>query len=411
MVVHKIVPRLFTYGREHKMKTVIFFLFVLTCCVIYFYFLKNRNAQPPPNKKDTVRSKGFSPPAATKDATPQSLNVPEKPLDRIGPLRSHVSDGIKIILSSYRLEDPISSLPLQRPEIKPDVVAKVKNHIGDMKEFSSFDELSRLLDDPNVDMSKISKKISMDPVLSNKILKVANSAYFGSNVSVDSINHALALLGLINIKAIMFHNAFSKKLAGSKIQNHPIYQSLWGHAISTATCAFYLSEAFDGLNKGKLYTLGLVHDIGKFIIPEMSGTKNVDDYFMIPYGDKSCIIREDSSFGINHAVIGRIAFENSGLSEQLLKLIEYHHLPSFSSKSSFESKEEDKRYLSALYLANQIAKLFAGEEERSFFSIQPLPFSFGDFVDRSKLEKIFSDERVLSEIAKTKSLTESYIRP
>jgi len=393
------------------MKTVILLLFAFTCCVILFFlFFRNRSTTPR-NKADKVRSKGISTPTLKKEVIPQPLNVSDKPFDRIGPLRAHVLDGINNILSSYQLEDPKSPLPLQRPEIKPEIVAKVKSHVGDMKEFSSFDELSKLLDDPNVDMSKIAKKISTDPVLSNKILKVANSAYFGSSISVDSINHALALLGLINIKAILFHNAFAKKLSGGKAQNHPIFQSLWSHAISSATCAFHLSEAFGGLNKGKLYTLGLVHDIGKFIIPDMNGSKQVDDCFMIPYGEKSCILREDSSFGINHAVIGRIAFEDSGLSEQLLRLIEYHHLPSFSSKSSFVSTEEDKKYLTALYLANQIAKLFAGEEERCFFSIQTLPFSFGDFVDRQNLEKIFSDERVLSEIAKTKSLTESYVRP
>jgi HD-like signal output (HDOD) protein len=393
------------------MKTVILLLFVLTCCVVFFvFFFKNRSTQTPLSKNNNARFQGGSAPALRKEADPQVLNVPDNRLDRIDSLRSHVLDGINNILSIHSLEDPKPPLPLQRTEIKPDIVAKVKSHVGDMKEFSSVYELSKLLDDPNVDMGKIAKKISTDPVLSNKVLKVANSAYFGSSMSVDSINHALALLGLINIKAIMFHNAFSNKLSGSKIQNHPIYQSLWGHAISTAICAFYLSEAFGGLNKGKLYTLGLVHDIGKFIIPEMNESKQVDDYFMIPYGDKSCIIREDSSFGINHAVIGRIAFEDSGLSEQLLRLIEYHHLPSFGSKSSFVSKEEDKKYLSALYLANQIAKLFAVEAEKCFFSIQPLPFSFGDFVDRSKLASIFSDERVLSEITKTKSLTESYIR-
>jgi HD-like signal output (HDOD) protein len=393
------------------MKTVILLLFVLTCCVVFFVsFFKNRSTQNPLSKNNNARFQGCSAPALRKEADPQVLNVPDNRFDRIDSLRYHVLDGIKYILSIKSLEDPKPPLPLQRTEIKPDIVAKVKSHVGDMKEFSSVYELSKLLDDPNVDMGKIAKKISTDPVLSNKVLKVANSAYFGSSMSVDSINHALALLGLINIKAIMFHNAFSNKLSGSKIQNNPIYQSLWGHAISTAICAFYLSEAFGGLNKGKLYTLGLVHDIGKFIIPEMNESKQVDDYFMIPYGEKSCILREDSSFGINHAVIGRIAFEDSGLSEQLLRLIEYHHLPSFRSKSSFVSKEEDKKYLSALYLANQIAKLFAGEAEKCFFSIQPLPFSFGDFVDRSKLESIFSDERVLSEITKTKSLTESYIR-
>jgi HD-like signal output (HDOD) protein len=394
------------------MKTVILLLLALTCCVIYFLvYLRNRSSRPQQNKINKARSQGVSTPASKKEEIPKALNFPDKPFDRIGTLRTHVLDGIKYILSSYRPEDPQSPLPLQRPEIKPDIIAEVKSHVGDMKEFSSFDELSRLLDDPNVDMSRIAKKISTDPVLSNKILKVANSAYFGSNFSVDSINHALSLLGLINIKAIMFHNAFSKKLSGSKIQNDPIYLTLWGHAISTATCAFYLSEALGGINRGKLYTLGLVHDIGKFIIPEMNGSRQADDYFMTPYGDKSCIIREDTILGINHAVIGRIAFEDSGLSEQLLRLIEYHHFPSFSTKPFFESKEEDSRYITALYLANQIAKLFVEEEEKRFFSIQPLPFSFGNFVNRSILEKIFSDGRVLSEIAKTKSLTESYIRP
>lgn len=394
------------------MKIVILLLFVLTCCVIFFvFFFKNRCTQTPLSKKDKARSQRISPSTLRKETDRQVLNVSDTPFNTIDSLRSHVLDGIENIFSSYSPEDPRTRLPLQRTEIKPDIVAKVKSHVGDLKEFSSAYELSKLLDNPNVDMPKIAKKISTDPVLSNKILKVANSAYFGSSLSVDSINHALALLGLINIKTIMFHNALSNKLSGSKIQNHPIYQSLWGHAISTAICAFYISEALSGLSKGKLYTLGLVHDIGKFIIPEMNESKQVDDYFMIPFGDKSCIIREDSCFGINHAVIGRIAFEDSGLSEQLMRLIEYHHLPSFGSISSFASKEEEKKYLTALHLANQIAKLFVGEEERCLFSIQPLPFSLGDFVDRSKLKNIFSDERVLSEISKTKLLTESYTRP
>lgn len=387
------------------MNTIFILLFVLACFLVLFllFYKSKTNPTPPSRKKSNVPS---SP--SRKDSVHAHI-IPDKPLDRNTPLRSHILDGIDYILSSYRPEDAKSPLPLQRHEIRPEIVAKVKAHVGDMKEFSSFDEISKLLDDPNIDMSKIARKISTDPVLSNKILKVANSAYFGSNISVDSINHALAMLGLINIKAILFHNAFSKKLSGGKAQNHPIFQSLWGHAISTATCAFHLSEAFGGLNKGKLYTLGLVHDIGKFIVSELNGNRPVEDCLMIPYGEKTSINREDSSFGINHAVIGRIAFEDSGLSDQLLRLIEYHHFPTFGSNSFYASREEDKRYIAALYLANQIAKLFTGDKEKAFFAIQPMPVNFGNLVNRSTLDEIFSDNRVLSEIGKTKSLTESYI--
>lgn len=358
-------------------------------------------------KKRKEFSQGFDVPPSTPTAIKPS-STPAISLVTITQLKAHVLKGINNILSNYRPEDTKSNLPLQRKEIDPDIVAKVKTHVGDMKEFSSFDELSALLDDPNVDMTKIAKRISTDPVLSNKILKVANSAYFGSRVAVDSINHALTMLGLINIKAILFHNAFFKKISGSKV-NSTIYQSLWGHAISTATCAFYLSEAFGGLNKGKLYTLGLVHDIGKFIIPEMDGSRHVNDCFVIPFGEKASINREDSSFGINHAVVGRIAFENSGLSEQLLRLIEYHHFPSYGSNSFYASTEEDRRYFAALYLANQIAKLFAGDAEKPFFAIQPMPAVLRNLLRRTMLENVFGDDRVLLEISKAKSLTESYV--
>ncbi len=390
------------------MKTILILLSALVSLIIlYFLFVKKKDPLPVNGKKHKVPSRRLEVPPSTYTSTKPS-NIPAMSLDTITQLKAHVFEGINNILSDYRSEDTKNTLPLQHKETNPEIIAKVKAHVGDMKEFSSFDELSALLDDPNVDMTKIAKRISSDPVLSNKILRVANSAYFGSRVEVDSINHALSMLGLINIKAILFHNAFSNKLKGSK-ENFTIYQSLWGHAIATATCAFYLSEAFDGLNKGKLYTLGLVHDIGKFIIPEMDGSRHVNDCYVTPFGEKTSIVREDTSFGINHAVAGRIAFEDSGLSQQLLQLIEYHHFPSYGSNSFYASTTEDRRYIAALYLANQIAKLFAGDEEKPFFAIQPLPPILGNLVNRTMLENVFSDSRVLSEILKTKSLTESYV--
>jgi HD-like signal output (HDOD) protein len=390
------------------MKIIFVILFSLGCFVLFFLLYYNKKSTPPPRrKKYNTHPPGGSAPPSNKNATHTS-DIYNRPLHRIVKIKADVLNGIDYILSGYRLDDIKSTLPLQRKEIRQEIVSKIKTHVGGMKEFSSFDELSRLLDDPDVAISKIAKKISTDPVLSNKILKIANSSYFGSSVAVDSINHALSMLGLVNIKAILFHNAFSNKLSGGKASN-PFYQSLWGHSISTATCAFHMSDALGGLHKGKLYTLGLVHDIGKFIIPEMDRSRQDDDCFITPYGEKTSISREDACFGINHAVIGRIAFEDSGLSEQLLWLIEYHHFPSYGSNSYFVSTEEDKRYLAGLYLANQIAKLFARDEEKQLFAVQPIPAVLGNLVNRPMLEGIFSDDRVLSDIVKSKSLTESYI--
>jgi HD-like signal output (HDOD) protein len=302
-------------------------------------------------------------------------------------------------------------MPHELGEIRQDIVDAIKWQVGDMKEFTSAYEMSLMLDDPNANMSNVAKRISSDPVLSNKILRAANSAYFGSRMAIDSINHALAVLGLINIKSILFFSMLSKQSFHEEEHGNPIYRSLWNHSVLTARCAVYLADAFEGLNKGMLYTLGLLHDFGQFFMPRIVRKKQADRDFLIPFGERESIAGEEQLLGINHAVIGRIAFEGCGLSEQILRLIEIHHFPSFYSKGYLSMREEDKKYLTALYLANQIAKLFVDEEEKKLYAVQPLPASYHDLVSLQKVKNIFSDHRVLSEIVKTKTLTQSAVIP
>jgi HD-like signal output (HDOD) protein len=346
---------------------------------------------------------------STKVEKADDKNQRSEKSERIYPLKSTVQEGINYITSSPVILDSKSTKPHQLSELSQDIIDSVKSQVGDMREFASVHEMSLMLDDPNVDMSKVARKISTDPVLSNKILKVANSVYFGSRIAIDSINHALIVLGLINIKSIFFYNVLSKQSYAKQAQKNPMYRSLWKHSVLTAICGFYVADAFEGLNKGKLYTLGLLHDIGKFIRPGLIRENQIDHDFLIPFGEKESIASEEELLGVNHAVIGRIAFEECGLSERMLRLIEIHHFPSFYSKGYLSMKEEDKKYLTALYLANQIAKLFVDEDEKKIYAAQSLPISYLDLVNLSKLKNVFSDNHVLSEIMKAKDLTENYI--
>lgn len=348
-------------------------------------------------------------PESTRIEKADETNQGSEKSESVDPFKSRVQEGLNHIIANPVILDSKFTKPYQLSELSQDMVDSVKSQVGDMREFASVHEMSLMLDDPNVDMSKVAKKISTDPVLSNKILKVANSAYFGLRMAIDSINHALIVLGLINLKSIFLYNMLSKQSYAKQRQKNPIYRSLWKHSILTAICGFYVADAFEGLNKGKLYTLGLLHDIGKFIRPGLIRENPSDHDFMIPFGEKESIASEDKLLGINHAVIGRIAFEGCGLSEQMLRLIEIHHFPSFYSKGYLSIKEEDKKYLTALYLANQIAKLFIDEDEKILYAVQSLPISYYNLVSLKKVIDIFSDNHVLSEIMKAKTLTENYV--
>jgi len=377
--------------------TISFLIFV----VLILYLLVNKQKPPAQFRKNKHRVKNKSLPE--QDKAVSSLH--KEQYDVMGVCRESIQRGIKSIFSGAQFEFLNEPLPLKRTDVPQELYRRMKDCVGDMREFSSVYKISNLLDDPQVDLSKVAKMISTDPILSNKILRTANSAFFGSGRAVESINHALALLGFVNIKSILFHNVLSKKFSTATSVN-PAIMALLDHSIKAALCAVYLSDAFEGLHKGKIYTLGLMHDVGKFVLPELAHEGTFDPNVIIPYGEKVSILREDALFGINHAVIGRIALEDSGISDQLLNVIEFHHYPLFTHKSFHLSREEDQRYLTALYVANQIAKLFAKDNEKSIFAVQPLPPSYQGFINQSKLDMIFNDERVLADILRSGALIE-----
>jgi hypothetical protein len=179
-------------------------------------------------------------PAARREALPEKSQ--EGPPDRkdagkdLEALRESVQAGLKTMFSGESTEQADGPLPLTRYETTLELYNAVKNSFGNMKEFSSVYELSHLLDDPNVDLSRVAKLISTDPILTNRILRTVNSAYYGSGRNVDSVNHALALLGFVNVKTILFRNVLDKKFAAATTAD-PLSRAVWDHSIKTALCA------------------------------------------------------------------------------------------------------------------------------------------------------------------------------
>lgn len=382
------------------MKAAIIVVFIFFIGLIIFMLIKKQ--EPHSNiKKNQAKVRRQSTPQ--QGLAVSSLNKEQRNI--IESNRESIQSGLKSIFSHTQFDFLNETLPTKRSDIRQELYIATKNCIGDMREFSSVYKISNMLDDPQVDLSQIAKIVSTDPILSNKILRSANSAYFGSGKSVDSINHALAILGFVNIKSILFHNVLSKKFSAEASLN-PELKVIWDHSIKVALCAVYLSDAFEGLHRGKLYTLGLMHDVGKFILPRLVQGRTFDPKVIIPYGEKLSILREDELYGVNHAVISRAVLEDSGISEQLLNVIEIHHYPLFTHKSFHLSKNEDQKYLTALYLANQIAKLFAKQDEKYLFAVQPLPPSYQGFINRLKLDNIFNDERIIADISKSGSFIE-----
>jgi len=319
-----------------------------------------------------------------------------------------VAGGFNTIFSPVPAATYAQERPLALQDVSPEVIRRVKAVTGGMKDFGASYRVCQYLGDPNISLSQIAAAIKADPVLTGKILHTANSAYFGGQ-KVDSITQALHLLGLNHIKNIVYHKSFSGVVRKKGSLTDVVVELLWEHSIVTSICAAHVAGAFEGLDRDFMFTLGLLHDVGKFVNTEIFPTMEFTGEYTLPYVGGFGIYDEDSLFGINHCLIGRMAFEKWGLSETMMYAMEMHHHPGSVPLRELGADPERLKHVVAIFMADQISKLFVDEERRGVFKIESLHSSYTPLVDRQKLERLFSSKVLFSEVKKARLLMGSYI--
>ena len=118
--------------------------------------------------------------------------------------------------------------------------------------------------DNNFDISfrELEEIIMIDPMLTARILKVANSALYARQSEIANLQVAIGLLGFKNIKSLVLlitASQFSKELESGKYMN-----KFWKHSIATAFIAKHiLHRKKDRANEEIAFVAGLLHDIGQ----------------------------------------------------------------------------------------------------------------------------------------------------
>ena len=122
--------------------------------------------------------------------------------------------------------------------------------------------------DPDISLPQMAELISQDPALAARMIKVANSAFMGRSIKVNTLNQAVTRIGLSQIRNI----AIAMALEQVFVSKHKLVQQqldmLWQNsihvaAVAAATLSYYTShKAGTGLNKDVLTLMALVHNIG-----------------------------------------------------------------------------------------------------------------------------------------------------
>lgn len=189
-------------------------------------------------------------------------------------------------------------------------------------------------------------------------------------------------------------------------------QTLWQHANYTAICASYLGYLFSGLNPGTLFTLGILHDIGKFMIMKLPPLPGNDLATAGTYSPHLTMEEEENIYGINHALVGRLALQHWGLSDLMVETVGLHHAPARLNRGALGLDQEAMQYLLVLFLANQAACLIAGESDGTDIGdapIERLHSSYHCLIDQKKLQQLLLDQSLLGQIREAEAIAKSSV--
>jgi putative nucleotidyltransferase with HDIG domain len=183
-------------------------------------------------------------------------------------------------------------------------------------------QLMRVVSSEDASFHRLSSLVRTDSAFSAEVLRFANSPLMGCRTRIDSIRHALTMLGLEKLKSLVMAVALRDFL--SSALQAPALQRCWRHSLACASICEWLSGAA-GVDKDASYTAGLLHDVGRLALlasypAEYARMLDVSDEF--GYELLSC---EQDLFDIDHCQAGGWLVRDWHFPAELESVAEDHH--------------------------------------------------------------------------------------
>ncbi|HEY0457271.1 MAG TPA: response regulator [Verrucomicrobiae bacterium] len=189
---------------------------------------------------------------------------------------------------------------------------------------------------PESDVNDIGIIMAEEPMMTAKLLQVANSAYFALQSSVTSPSEAISYLGLEKTKALILIAHVFSTFEAEKQANFSA-QHLWQHSLTVAQYARLIAKYETGQEDiaQAAYSAGLLHDLGKFILAANCPQK-YNQILEQAFARKITFAEaEQAVLGTTHAEIAACILGTWGLPACIVEALAYHHYPARSASKDF----------------------------------------------------------------------------
>jgi len=178
-----------------------------------------------------------------------------------------------------------------------------------------------LIEDDYASLKALEEIISRDQGFATRLLRIANSPFYGLDRKIDSISQAILIIGFETLKSLVV----ATSLRDLHRKFGVFEQRLWEHSLGVALCSSLLAMITNFATPEEALVCGLVHDVGKTVINNAMPEIYVQVYERVSKEKRPVIEIEDEVIGFNHTIIGNLIAKKWKLPEKLEMVITYHH--------------------------------------------------------------------------------------
>lgn len=193
------------------------------------------------------------------------------------------------------------------------------------------DDVLYLLKDPNINFIRLAKAIQRDHGLFFKILTAANALNNNVSKKVFTIERAVSILGLENLKNIVSETIKNDSMKMDDADDW--YRNIfWRHSIFVANTAKSISDGLNYRKSDYAFSCGFLHDIGVFVIRYFFTNEYFEIKALVETGEISHLKAEKIVLGSDHLEIGNLLLNKWSLPDEMTEAVTNHHSPSDSTQ-------------------------------------------------------------------------------
>ncbi|MEJ2656210.1 MAG: HDOD domain-containing protein [Desulfobacterales bacterium] len=224
---------------------------------------------------------------------------------------------------------------------------------------ATVDKVMEICSETNTSPMDLTKVISLDPVLTGKIMQLVNSAYFGLPREIISPVRAVIMLGMNTVKNLVL-GATVLNTFGARQNFRALNMDLfWEHSLGVGVIAKLIAKKRNINNKllEGYFIAGLLHDIGKIPLNSKFSNEYMNIIDVPEKEPQPLFISEKKFLGIDHTHVGNLIAKKWKLGKEISDTITYHHAP-----ETYQGLQHDILFTVILsdYYANNAGIGFSG---------------------------------------------------